>query len=287
MTQNVTYGEDAQMQKLNSLLTRYSITIADANDLVQLQGYEIVFLVDDSGSMSLSSVPSHLRRLGQREPTRWDELGGTVQMVVEIATIFDADGVDVFFLNREPLRSIKSRDDPRLTAALAQPPSGGTPLTEQLQQVIMQYAHSEKPVLILIATDGTPNGGLHAFKTCIRQAIAKRGCSATFKFQILACTDDDSAIGWLNEFDEEFAEVDVTDDYHSERAEVLKAERAPHFTRGDWLMKALLGPIISKFDDWDEPNKTKPPQFHNNSHPPYGGGPQTTKKKNEGCCSVQ
>eukprot|EP01061_Rhynchopus_euleeides_P047864 TRINITY_DN988_c0_g1_i4.p1 TRINITY_DN988_c0_g1~~TRINITY_DN988_c0_g1_i4.p1 ORF type:complete len:130 (+),score=45.05 TRINITY_DN988_c0_g1_i4:47-391(+) len=109
MAAHVTYNEQADMQKLNELLSRHQITIADANDLVLLQGYEIVIIADDSGSMSLSSVPQNQRRLGQREPSRWEELGGTLQMVVELATCFDKDGLDIFFLNRPSLHGIKSR----------------------------------------------------------------------------------------------------------------------------------------------------------------------------------
>ena len=31
-----------------------------------------------------------------------------------------------------------------------------------------------------------------------------------------------------------------------------KAKRREAFTRGDWLLKAMLGPVSSKFDQWDE-----------------------------------
>jgi len=56
----------------------------------------------------------------------------------------------------------------------------------------------------------------------------------------------------MNELDEKITEVDGTDDYYSERQEVLRAGKAKRFTGGDWLIKALLGPICTKFDAWDE-----------------------------------
>jgi len=68
----------------------------------------------------------------------------------------------------------------------------------------------------------------------------------------MACTDDEASVGWLNDLDERFTEVDVTDDYYSEREEVLRARKVAKFTRGDWLIKALLGPVSAKFDAWDE-----------------------------------
>ena len=240
------------MDKLLQLLQRHKITICEANDLVALQDYEIVFIADDSGSMTLSSVPTNQRQLGVASPSRWDELTGTIGMVVDVATCFDPDGVDVFFLNRASVTGVKSRDDPKLTQAMSQPPYGTTPLTETLQQAMVQYARSERPVLFIIATDGEPNGGHSAFRNLVTQGVKKHFGSATFKYQILACTDDESAIGWLNRFDQEFQEVDVMDDYFSEKQQVIRAGRCPVFTRGDWIMKALLGPVSSKFDNWDE-----------------------------------
>ena len=280
-----TYAEQDQMTKLNGVLSRHGITIADANDLVLLQGYEIVVIADDSGSMTLSSVPQAERRLGQREPSRWEELCGTLRMVVELATIFDADGVDIHFLNRPALTHLRSRDDPQLDTALQRPPSGGTPLTETLRNVLTAHAAdpSEKPVLIIIATDGMPNGGPAPFKQIIVDAIRKRFGQTIFKFQILACTDDDTQVGWLNQFDEEFAEVDVTDDYHSEKQEVLRTGKCPTFKRSDWIIKALLGPISNKFDSWDEPNgpgrQQHTPAYHNNHAKP-------AQNKKEGCGCV-
>eukprot|EP01061_Rhynchopus_euleeides_P047865 TRINITY_DN988_c0_g1_i5.p2 TRINITY_DN988_c0_g1~~TRINITY_DN988_c0_g1_i5.p2 ORF type:complete len:309 (+),score=125.37 TRINITY_DN988_c0_g1_i5:38-928(+) len=295
MAANTTYDEQANMQKLGEVLSRHNITIADANDLVLLQGYEIVIIADDSGSMSLSSVPQNQRRLGQREPSRWEELGGTLQMVVELATCFDKDGLDIFFLNRPSLHGIKSRDDPSLVAALAQPPAGGTPLTETLQNVIQKFsASAEKPVLVVIATDGVPNGGPHPLKNAIRSAVNRQSTATTFKFQILACTDDDSQVGWLNEFDAEFQAVDVTDDYHSEKQEVMRTGKCPTFNRGDWIIKALLGPISTKFDGWDERaghHQPPPPQYqHTYAAPGHGPPPHQHKpqqaKKDDGCCTI-
>ncbi|CAK9088884.1 unnamed protein product [Durusdinium trenchii] len=72
----------------------------------------------------------------------------------------------------------------------------------------------------------------------------------------MACTADEDAVGYLNDIDERFRNVDVTDDYYSEMLEVIKKARTrSQFTRGDWLMKAMLGPISAKFDAWDETGK--------------------------------
>eukprot|EP01060_Flectonema_neradi_P036861 TRINITY_DN7242_c4_g1_i1.p1 TRINITY_DN7242_c4_g1~~TRINITY_DN7242_c4_g1_i1.p1 ORF type:complete len:523 (+),score=106.73 TRINITY_DN7242_c4_g1_i1:40-1569(+) len=240
-----------KMQRLETVLSEFEITIADANDLVLLEDYEIVFVADDSGSMSISSIPVSERKLGQPNPSRWDELKNTMYQIIELACIFDEDGVDVYFLNRPHVRGIRSRDDPNLMAALQEKPSGTTPLTETLLEVMQDYNDKEKPVLVIIATDGEPNGGPAPFVSVITKAI--KTLPTPFKFQIMACTDDDDQVGWLNTFDDLLDEVDVTDDYISERREVLAAGRCTQFKRSDWVIKALLGPISRKFDAWDEP----------------------------------
>eukprot|EP01064_Diplonema_japonicum_P029048 TRINITY_DN4608_c0_g1_i3.p1 TRINITY_DN4608_c0_g1~~TRINITY_DN4608_c0_g1_i3.p1 ORF type:complete len:281 (+),score=64.21 TRINITY_DN4608_c0_g1_i3:40-882(+) len=269
-------SELSKTERLQSILTKYEITIAEANDLVALEGYDIVFILDDSGSMTLSSEPASRRKLGQKSKTRWEELGETVKLVAELACVFDDDGIDLHFLNRPALKGIKSGDDATLLAALSTPPSGGTPLTETVERVVREYGASEKPVLMLIATDGEPNGGPGRFTHLVTDVINKKITQVTFKFQILACTADDDAVSWLDTFDKQFAAVDVTDDYYSERDQVLRSKRCTTFSRADWVIKALLGPVSSKFDAWDE-GPTEP-------YPAIV--PQPRKRKQDECCNV-
>mmetsp|Transcript_21968 Transcript_21968/g.63067 ORF Transcript_21968/g.63067 Transcript_21968/m.63067 type:complete len:289 (-) Transcript_21968:109-975(-) len=238
------------MQKLKAVLARFEITIAEANELSVLEDYEMVIIADDSGSMQMSSLPPQMRQLGQPGPTRWEELKHTVSEIVEIATCFDTSGVDVFFLNRQPVMGVNSATDPRFLMAFAPPPQGTTPLTETLQRVAARMA-GEKPILLFILTDGVPNGGPEPFKRALKRLLAP-GAACKMRVQVMACTGDDNEIGWLNVLDRELAELDVTDDYHTEAAEVVRAGLAKRFTRGDWCMKAMLGPVVSKFDAWDE-----------------------------------
>jgi len=247
-------GNDApedRMERLARILDQFEITIAEANDLVVLADYEIVVIADDSGSMSMASQPPTERKLGAYIPTRWDELKQTCELLVELGNCFDESGLDIFFLNRPALKDVKSASDPALVAAFNSRPGGSTPLTECLRGVI-KAVEGERPVLLFIMTDGEPNGGVGPFCVEVEKVVKKKSTTLTVKIQIMACTDDDGAVGWLNDLDAKFTEVDVTDDYHSERAEVLAAKKVGQFTRGDWLIKSLLGPISDKFDAWDE-----------------------------------
>eukprot|EP00435_Cladocopium_sp_Y103_P028053 s1200_g7.t1 len=60
--------------RLQQILNRFEVSIAEANDLAVLEDYEIVLILDDSGSMNASSKPPEQRSLMQASTTRWEEL---------------------------------------------------------------------------------------------------------------------------------------------------------------------------------------------------------------------
>ncbi len=51
-----------------------------------------------------------------------DELKQTVSIVVDIASVLDPDGVDIYFLNREPLFHVRNSEE--LIPTFAIPPAG-------------------------------------------------------------------------------------------------------------------------------------------------------------------
>lgn len=155
-------------------------------------------------------------------------------------------------MNRGRLDGVTGSTDQRLVAAFDSKAAGTTPLTETLSLVAKTVA-GERPVLLMIFTDGEPNGGVRNFEKELKRLVTKKSTNLSFRVQIMACTADEDAVGYLNDIDEKFGKVDVTDDYYSEMIEVLKKGRIKKtFSRGDWLMKAMLGPVSAKFDAWDE-----------------------------------
>ncbi len=51
-----------------------------------------------------------------------DELKQTVSIVVDIASVLDPDGVDIYFLNREPMFHVRSSSE--LISVFSVPPAG-------------------------------------------------------------------------------------------------------------------------------------------------------------------
>jgi hypothetical protein len=244
---------DARMEKLRAVAGQHEIKPEWVAKLRQLEGMGLALICDDSGSMN---TPVHgggsTRNAYSKQHTRWDELCGTVCVIVELMTALNAEGVDVFFLNRPPMLGVKSAAQV-VEAFRFAPPSGYTPLTRVVQQVlsVKQPVIRERKLLLLIATDGQPtddNGNVNipAFLQTLRSM------PPSVFVQIMACTDDDASVSYLNEADRDIPRVDVTDDYDSERKEILRAQGEEFaFSFGDYVVKSLLGPIDDSFDKLD------------------------------------
>lgn len=237
-----------RMAKLQALAARYEIRPDFVSRMRELEKYEIVLLCDDSGSMS-TPVGGAVSGFGARK-TRWDELREYCTLAVEISSCFDADGIDLYFLNRcggAPFTHISSAE--QVAAAFAAPPSGGTPLVAALNRIFSdkRAVIAEKPLLLLLATDGEPSEGTGAFTSAVRNRPRNTFVS------ILACTDDEAAVGYLDALDHGVPGVDVNDDYQSERRQIQRVQ-GPKFAYSfaDHVTKTMLGPVDRWFDSLDE-----------------------------------
>ena len=130
--------------KVDAKLKEFDIHQNFYQDLNSLNSFDIVLVLDDSGSMNASAGGGK---------TRWQELKEITKMVVEIATGLDDDGLDAIFLNRGTKSGIKSFKD--LKDAFEKDPGGLTPLTAATKAAFSRQ--KGKPLLVIIATDGVPN----------------------------------------------------------------------------------------------------------------------------------
>jgi hypothetical protein len=140
--------------------------------------------------------------------------------------------------------------------AFQKPPCGYTPIADTLIKVLQDSRSSlgEKKLLIIIATDGQPTtrDGCVDIKG-LESVMNNRHPIERIHTTFVVCTDDDSTMKYLNEWDEKMPHVDVVDDYVSERKEVQKAQGEKFlFTKGDYIVKILLGSIDPEIDALDE-----------------------------------
>jgi len=262
--------DEVRMNQLRNFCQAKEISASTIGKLRQLEDFDIVCLCDDSGSMSTAVEDQGTTRdpFGKRM-TRWDELCVAVQFIAEVATALDKNGIDIFFLNREGMAGVFSV--PQIQQLFLAPPHGYTPTVDALKNILTVKAESlkERKVLLILLTDGEPtdtNGNvqIHDFVLFMRQK------PATLYVSIVACTDDLSVLGYLDQIDSTVPNVDVNDDYRDERKQVLQ-KSGLNLSYGDYICKVMLGPIDRSFDKLDE-----------------GGNSQNqqTKKSSEACCCL-
>ncbi|CAF3342735.1 unnamed protein product [Rotaria sp. Silwood2] len=237
-------SDQQRLEKFQQLFIQYEINATFASKLHSLDGYEIVFICDDSSSMSteLSDVSGPYKKA----PTRWDELKQTLSIVVDLASTLDPDGVDVYFLNREPMYNIIS---------------GPTPMVRVLRQVLKDKRNEiqQRKLLILLATDGEPTDDIGQPRIDeLRQFLLhERKPIDRILITIIACTDDDECMSYLNNWDKDIPNLDVVDDYRNEKKEILACQgKSFPFSYGDYVVKMLMGCIDPWFDELDEKKLT-------------------------------
>ena len=230
-------SEAARLEALRNVCTKYSIKKGNVSKLRKLEGIELVLLLDDSGSMH------HKMNDGGKEVTRWDVLRQLASIACEVGTALEPKGVDVHFLNRAPVLGV--HDAELLNATFSKEAYGDTPLTEKLNELLTHYkaAIAEHRLLIVIATDGKPNGGHEAFT-----AAAKARPKNVF-LSLIACTDDKAAVEYLDELDGEEG-CNVSEAYVAERDEIQGIHGKDFaFSFGDYVCKLLLGSIDHETHD--------------------------------------
>eukprot|EP01103_Thecamoeba_quadrilineata_P005212 TRINITY_DN15038_c0_g1_i1.p1 TRINITY_DN15038_c0_g1~~TRINITY_DN15038_c0_g1_i1.p1 ORF type:complete len:288 (-),score=32.97 TRINITY_DN15038_c0_g1_i1:144-1007(-) len=257
--------------RFNQLASQYEINPVFINQLKEIGGIKKVIIVDNSGSMSsILKQPVKYDQFNNRY-TRWMELRDFMYDAIDIISVTDQQGCDVYPLNNcKPIMNVRFKEN--IEFLFSTPPGGYTPLTRVYKQVLSDNAQeiSERGLLIIIATDGEPTDdsnrtNIREFKQALTTVKSKyentraAGYSGKVYTNIIACTDDDQSMEYLNDWDNIIPRLDVTDDYVSERKEILRARGHNFkFSRGDYIVKCIVGSTSAYFDNLDEPSLSCP-----------------------------
>jgi hypothetical protein len=246
--------EDVRLKRFEFLCKQYEICSKYCLKLRQLESFEIIFLCDDSGSMSTILDDDSKDPFGKKK-SRWDELCSIVSIVSEISAVLDPNGIDIYFLNRPAVRNIYSSI--QVQEIFKCPPNGFTPILNALEYILSEKVAvlAEKKVLLILVTDGqptTPQGepNISEFKKWLKNK------PKNLFLEIVACTDDVETMKYLDKIDNSIDNLDVVDDFISERKQIKKMRGKDFsFTFGDYIAKILLGSIDPELDELDESDK--------------------------------
>ncbi|KAF2873518.1 hypothetical protein BDV95DRAFT_567185 [Massariosphaeria phaeospora] len=253
---------------ISQLIQRWRIAKEVANDIVKLALYDIVLYIDDSGSMQF-----------EEEGSRIKDLRLILDRVSYAATLFDADGISVRFMNTN-LHEMRDNNGRQLQDIVANESQietimrgvkfqgltpMGTSLREKvIEKIVLARAGSgqlKKPVLVVTITDGQPAGEpqnavfdtiRYAFESLQRYPQYGRGALA---FEFAQVGNDESAKKFLGKLDEDPVigpMVDCTSNFENEQEEMSRANPPVDLTPDLWIVKLLLGAIDSSYDTKDE-----------------------------------
>ncbi|KNG46660.1 hypothetical protein TW65_06664 [Stemphylium lycopersici] len=281
--------------KINQLIQRWRIQKEIANDIVKLALYDIVLYIDDSGSMQF-----------EEEGSRIKDLRLILERVSFAATLFDADGISVRFMNTDLSGARNSQGRPLQDGVATEAQideimhgvqfKGLTPMGTSLQrkvidEIVLQKARSgqmQKPVLVIAITDGQPAGEpQNAVFDTIRNTFAALQSTPYGKgavaFEFAQVGNDEMARKFLGKLDEDpqiGPMVDCTSNFENEQEEMMRANPPVDLTPDLWIIKLLLGAIDRSYDSKDEktnpaPGGYGPPPGQYGAPPPgqYGGPP--------------
>lgn len=176
--------------------------------LMQLIKYDTVIIVDDSSSMA---------------GPLWFEAREALAGVAQLAAKYDADGIDICFLNSEETgKGVSAADVNRLFDRVE--PDGITPTGEKLEFLLLDYllrleaakAEAEagrpaalkeiKPVNFLVITDGAPTDDPESvIVTAARRLDAGKFPINQVGIQFIQIGSDPSATEALRELDDDLA----------------------------------------------------------------------------------
>lgn len=258
--------------------TRFGIpTVEEAVDMAVMGLYDIVFFIDDSGSMdSKESSEDGMKR--------WETSRQIVAKIAFIATMMDSDGVLVRAFNDPKqgngLSTVQLVDD----WFNGVNPSGGTPSGSALRDNIitpivkpMVLANElQRPVLIITVTDGEPNTSPIDEKTELERVLTETkqlfrsskygefGISFSF-VQVGVNEKATEFLGYLDEHPVVGNFVDCTSSYAIEKNECEEKYRkqgltGKQFTQAEYVIKLMIGSIDPVYDAKDESGRRTAPQ---------------------------
>lgn len=297
---NVDKSLNAQEKKeiLNDFTKKYEVPYYMNKYSSRLTGKEIIFIVDDSGSMggklNNHSIPEKdankiMENTRISYIRRWDELRYYITLAMKLALAFDEDGIDILLLNREKGYYKSVNNENKVDEIFNIEPQGSTPLYEKTQKIFNEHISGTNKVII-IATDGVlSDRSKEDYKKLIKNRSGKNPKELPIVFMI--CSDQDSDVEYLNEMDD-LPDVGVVDDYNNEKKQIQNKEKKNQYTTGAHIFNIILNwvPEIDRIDE----TASNTPAFNTrvNSARRYPKTPrpriteiQKMKKANE-CCVI-
>jgi hypothetical protein len=254
---------DAKRQEFDALCAHYEIHENYASEARCIMGGKCkLIVVDNSGSQAWHLNNTETRLCSGQPTRRYDEAIEFVKLALPILAMDSDKGVDFYFLNPVMIQGhdtgqyfpgIHVWED--IARCFSATPCGPTPWCQTLEWVYKTYknAIAEQGLVMIGITDGEPGGNERETKKNFYNMVKNRPNPSMNVHNFLITTDRDDEVAYLNRLDRKAKYVDVTDDYATERKQVLRAKgKYYEFSKADYVLKACIGGASKKIDRADE-----------------------------------
>ncbi|TNY19328.1 hypothetical protein DMC30DRAFT_354074 [Rhodotorula diobovata] len=261
----------AQSGALANISGQWRIPMEIAMDLARLALFDTVLYIDDSGSMAF-----------EENGSRIDDAKLIIGRVAQAASLFDTDGISVYFMNSQTVgNNITSEqqaqqlvsqirfsgltplgtldDGPDATLVLVVPQALDQKIIQPLLLGPARSGQLRKPLLVVAVTDGAPGGEardtiVRVIKNASNTLGQTRYGPDALSVQIAQIGNDNGARKFLEELDEDPVVgglIDCTSDYEVEEDNFMRTS-GQQLTPELWLCKLMLGGISNEYDFKDE-----------------------------------
>ena len=219
-------------------------TTAD-NRYAFLSTFDTVFLIDDSGSMAGHS---------------WKETSAALAAITPICTQYDADGIDIYFLNSPDCNSYHNITRASDVHAIFERvrPMGGTPTGSRLNSILKPYLKrveqaediekEVKPLNIIVITDGVPSDDVETVIINAAKKLDKWDAPGwQVGIQFFQVGNEQGAATALRELDDDLADIGGEDVRDMVDTVPWRGEHGVGLN-ADGILKVVLGAVHRKLD---------------------------------------
>lgn len=236
--------EQNQQPQQNHQLQQNQPVLAPDDPLWCLQGYDIVYIVDDSSSMSWEESRSGI--------VPWPHARNALVTFASMCSAWDLDGQDVYFLNDE--RPVLHASPQAIEQAFnLRTPRGGTNMGRKLYQVASAYfalyqPGVTKPVNIIAITDGQFSDDVMSVLKWITDQLDRYSAMPNqFGIQFVQIGADKDAKKCLEQLDDDLGRNGMRRDIVDTVPWDPKRIDGPQFD-GQYLVKVVCGAINKRLD---------------------------------------
>ncbi len=211
--------------KFKEICQKYEINYFFASKIRILEQFKIVIICHDFSNFGNQS--NYLL-------TKRNEIKKQLKIIIDIVSILDHKGIDIYFLNGKFCRNIN--DQKQVEKLFIDNSIGCTPLVSIFKNIFNEQIPDKRLIILAtcgVSTDNEVNN-IKSLKYTLKYERA-----ITDYVSILPCMNDQSVRSYFNKYN--ISQLNVIENYKKEKKQIMKIKgKNFSFSYGDYIIKSML-----------------------------------------------